>query len=85
MIYLKDEHVIILKPSELPALAAGQVYEVWLIQGNTAIPSGVFTAVGGQFAVAADLSQYGAMAITIEDGPLGNTTPKGEKVVVTPL
>jgi hypothetical protein len=85
MVYLQDQHVIILKPSELPALAAGQVYEVWLIQGNTAIPSGVFTAVGGQFAVAADLSQYGAMAITIEDGPLGNTTPKGEKVVVTPL
>ena len=85
LIYLKDKQVMILKPRGLPALAPGQVYEVWLIQGITPVPSGVFSSADGQVAVAANLGQYQALAITIEDGPLGNATPKGEKVVVTPL
>lgn len=85
LIYLKDEQVIIVKPSNLPALAAGQVYELWLIQGETAVPSGVFGASDRQVAVAANLKQYQALAITIENGPLGQPTPQGQKVVVTPL
>jgi anti-sigma-K factor RskA len=85
LIYLKDQQVILVKPSSLPALAAGQVYELWLIQGETALPSGVFGANDRQIAVAADLNQYQALAITIEDGPLGKPTPQGQKVVVTPL
>jgi anti-sigma-K factor RskA len=85
LVYLKDQHIIIVKPNSLPALAAGQVYELWLIQGETAIPSGVFGASERQIAVAANLDQYQALAITIEDGPLGKPTPQGQKVVVTPL
>lgn len=85
LIYLKDEQVILVKPHSLPALASGQVYELWLIQGETAVPSGVFGANDRQIAVAADLNEYQAVAITIEDGPLGKPTPQGQKVVVTPL
>jgi anti-sigma-K factor RskA len=85
LIYLKDQQVIIVKPNNLPALAAGQVYELWLIQGETAVPSGVFGAGERQVAIAANLNQYQALAITIEDGPLGKPTPQGQKVVVTPL
>ena len=85
LIYLKDQQVIIVKPSSLPPLAAGQVYELWLIQGETAVPSGVFGANDRQIAVAANLSQYQALAITIENGPLGKPTPQGQKIVVTPL
>jgi anti-sigma-K factor RskA len=85
LIYLKDQQVIIVKPNNLPALAAGQVYELWLIRGETAVPSGVFGAGERQVAIAANLNQYQALAITIEDGPLGKPTPQGQKVVVTPL
>ena len=67
------------------ALAPGEVYQVWLIQGSTPIPSGVFAASSARLALAADPANYQAVAITIEHGPLGNSTPQGDKVLVTPL
>ncbi len=85
LIYLKDRQVMIVKPEGLPPLAPGKVYEVWLIQGNTPVAAGVLNGASDQVAVAADLSQYQALAITIESGPLGNPSPTGEKVIVTPL
>jgi len=85
LIYLKDKQVMIVKPQGLPQLPAGQVYELWLIQGNTPIAAGVFDTANGQVAVAADMSHYRAVAITIEKGPLGSSTPSGEQVIVTPF
>ncbi len=85
LIYLKDKQVMIVKPHGLPTLQSGQVYELWLIQGNTPIAAGVFDTANGQVAVAANMSQYRAVAITIEQGPLGSSTPSGEQVIVTPF
>ncbi len=85
LIYLKDQQVMIVKPQGLPSLAPGKVYEVWLIQGNTPIAAGVLDRSSGQVAVAANMSQYQALAITIENGPLGSSTPTGQKVIVTPF
>ncbi len=83
LIYLKDKQVMIVKPQGLPQLQSGQVYELWLIQGNTPIAAGVFDTANGEVAVAANMSQYRAVAITIEQGPLGSPTPSGEQVIVT--
>ncbi|HET7035139.1 MAG TPA: anti-sigma factor [Thermomicrobiaceae bacterium] len=83
--YLKGRQVLILDVRDLPALAPGEVYQVWLIQGSTPIPSGVFAASSARLALAADPANYQAVAITVEPGPLGNSTPQGDKVVVTPL
>ena len=77
--------MLIVKPVGLPALQTGQVYELWLIRGNTPVASGVFDSSDGQVAVAADISQYQVLAITVESGPLGSPSPLGEKVIVTPL
>jgi len=85
LIYLKDKQVMIVKPQGLPQLQSGQVYELWLIQGNTPLAAGVFDTATGQVAVVADMSQYRAVAITIEQGPLGSPTPSGEQVIVTPF
>ncbi len=85
LIYLKDKQVMIVKPRGLPQLPSGQVYELWLIQGNTPIAAGVFDTANGQLAVAANMSQYRAVAITIEQGPLGSPTPSGAQVIVTPF
>ncbi len=85
LIYLRDRQVMIVKPQGLPALAPGKVYEVWLIQGNTPVAAGVLNGASDQLAVAADLSQYQALAITVESGPLGSPAPTGDKVIVTPL
>lgn len=83
--YLKGRQVLILDVRDLPALAPGEVYQVWLIQGSTPIPSGVFAASSARLALAADPANYQAVAITVEHGPLGNSTPQGDKVLVTPL
>lgn len=85
LIYLKDRQVLIVKPQGLPPLAPGKIYEVWLIRGNTPIAAGVLNGASDQVAVAADLSQYQALAITVENAPFGNPSPTGEKVIVTPL
>lgn len=85
LIYLKDQQVMIVKPQGLPSLAPGKVYEVWLIQGNTPIAAGVLDRSSGQVAVAANMNQYQALAITVENGPLGSSTPTGQKVIVTPF
>lgn len=83
--YLKDRQVMILTVRDLPALKAGDVYQIWLIQGKTPVPVGVFDQTSAQYAISANPGRYQALAVTIEPGPLGSPTPTGAKVVVAPL
>lgn len=83
--YLKDRQVMILSVRDLPALKAGDVYQIWLIQGKTPVPVGVFDQTSAQYAISANPAQYQALAVTIEPGPLGSPAPTGAKVVVAPL
>jgi anti-sigma-K factor RskA len=79
--YLPDDDLLILDVRNLPPLASGQVYEVWLIgEDGVPAPAGVFDQPTDQHAIVADRSQYETLAITAEPGPLGTEAPTGEIV-----
>ena len=84
--YLPDDRLLLLDVRDLPALAPGEVYEVWLIaEGEDPTPAGVFDQPTDQYAVVADRALYDTLAITNEPGPLGLEAPTGEIVATAPL
>jgi anti-sigma-K factor RskA len=83
--YLPDQQLFFVDVRDLPPLAEGQVYEVWLIGAEGPVPAGVFDRSTDQHAIVADRSQYDTLAITAEPGPLGTEAPTGEIVATAPL
>ena len=74
VIYLRDRQQAVLIANGLPALQPDQVYELWLLnEGSDPVPQTVFLTATTAFQV--DLDQYQKIAITIEPGPRGSTTP----------
>jgi anti-sigma factor RsiW len=76
--YLADDQVMLIELHDLPALAEGEVYQLWLIRGDAVSPAGTFqpnptdpTTV----AVTANPDQYDTLAITREPGPIGSPGP----------
>jgi anti-sigma-K factor RskA len=80
------DNLLLLDVRDLPPLAEGEVYEVWLIgpDGNP-VPSGVFDQPTDQHAIVADRDQFDTLAITAEPGPLGTEAPTGEIVATAAL
>lgn len=85
VVYLRDWNIMLITVEDLPPLQPGQVYQVWLIEGDRPLSAGVFDQPDGRFAVAADITDYSAIAITIEQGPLGNPAPTSEPIVIAEL
>ncbi|MGH2618364.1 MAG: anti-sigma factor, partial [Thermomicrobiales bacterium] len=83
--YLPENNLLLLDVRDLPELAPGEVYEVWLIAGNDPTPVGVFDQSTDQHAIVADRGQFDTLAITNEPGPLGTEAPTGEIVATAPL
>ena len=83
--YLADEQVAVLQFRDMPTLPSGQVYQIWLIAGETPVPAGIFTGPDARQAVAADIRAFQAIAITVESGPLGSPAPTTEPISVTSL
>ena len=83
--YLPDGQVLVVDVQNLPPLASGQVYEVWLIGADGPKPAGVFDQPTDEHAVIADRGQYQTLAITAEPGPLGTAAPTGEIVATATL
>lgn len=79
LVYFKDRKQAVLTVNGLPGLAAGHVYEIWLIKGGVPVDEGIGTGPDGTVAIqlSADLSQFDQLAITIEPGEqqLPTTTP----------
>jgi len=79
LVYFKDRKQAVLTVSGLPRLAAGHVYEIWLIKGAVPVDEGIGTGSDGKLGIqlSADLSQFDQLAITIEPGEqqLPTTTP----------
>jgi len=79
LVYFKDRKQAVLTVSGLPRLAAGHVYEIWLIKGGVPVDEGISTGPDGKVGVqlSADLTQFDELAITIEPGEqqLPTTTP----------
>lgn len=78
---------VLLLGSELEQLPATKVYELWVIpDGGTPQPAGIFTAAETGAArhevqVASNVSEYGALAVTVEDAP-GSSTPSTKPILV---
>jgi len=79
LVYFKDRRQAVLTVSGLPRLAAGHIYEIWLIKGGVPVDEGIGTGPDGKLGIqlSADLSQFDQLAITIEPGEqqLPTTTP----------
>jgi anti-sigma-K factor RskA len=79
LVYFKDRRQAVLTVSGLPRLAAGHVYEIWLIKGGVPVDEAIGTGPDGKLGIqlSADLSQFDQLAITIEPGEqqLPTTTP----------
>ncbi len=74
VLYLHNQHQAIVTISGLPPLQPGQVYQLWLIRDGAAPqPETVFLTQ--DTAVQADFTTFNTIAITIESGPHGSTTP----------
>jgi len=84
IVYLADRQQAVIVVNGLPALASGQVYQLWLIQdGKPPQPSIVFLTP--TTAVQANLGQYQTAAITIEPGPIGSVAPTIAPLVTAAL
>jgi len=78
-VYFKDRKQAVVAATGLPRLAAGQVYEMWLIRDGVPVDKGISSSSSGDIGaqVSGDLSQFQQFAITIEPGeqPLPTTKP----------
>jgi hypothetical protein len=83
--YMPEEQVFKLTMHNMPAAPHDHVYQVWLIGAEGPEPVGMVDQSSGQFAVAADRSQYQTFAITVEPGPLGSQLPTGDPIITAPL
>jgi len=81
-----DRDAAVVRLRNLPRLARGRGWELWVVRGTTPVSGGFMTGTGpGRASVAtADLSGATALAVTPE--PRTNTRgPTGRMVVVVPL
>ena len=69
----------------MPEPPQGHVYQAWLIDAAGPVPVGVMNPDQGEFASAADRSQFQTFAITVEPGPLGNDAPTTDPILVAHL
>jgi len=76
--YLPDDQVMLVEMHDLPALAEGEVYQLWLIRGDTVAPAGTFQPNPDDtttVAVTGNPDQYDTLAVTREPGPIGSPAP----------
>ncbi len=87
MAYTPGESGVIFWGSDLPDPGADQVYEIWMIQGETPVSGGCLTpAPGGNLAafVDANVGTTDLMAVTVEPATCP-ATPTGDPVLTAPL
>jgi anti-sigma-K factor RskA len=83
--YDPEAQLFLLDVRGLPALPAGEVYQVWLIGAEGPVPVGVFDEPSDEHAIVADRGQFQAVAITNEPGPLGSPAPTGNILIQAAL
>jgi anti-sigma-K factor RskA len=82
--YVKGQLAVV-QFADLPGLQPSQVYELWLITpGQRADPAGVFTPDhngDAQVVVKRSLAAYAVIAVTVEQGPDGVSSPTQQPVI----
>lgn len=80
-----DQSELLVQAQELDGLEGDEVYQVWLIEGDSPIPAGSFTTDaegrgGSVFALTESAGNWDAIAVTKEPQP-DNELPEGEVVL----
>lgn len=83
--YDPDQGVLVLHMDDMPAAPEGFVYQVWVIDGETPVPVGTMDPNSSEFATSKSPTDFQTLAITVEQGPLGNELPTTEPIVVADL
>src|SRR4029079_8919393 len=75
---LADDQGMLIELHDLPPLAEGEVYQLWLIRGDAVAPAGTFQPSPNDtttVAVTGNPDQYDTLAVTREPGPIGSPAP----------
>ncbi len=83
--YMPVAGVFKLTMHNMPAAPHDHVYQVWMIEDDVPVPVGMVDQTSGEFAVAAERSEYDMLAITVEPAPLGSQTPTTPPIITAPL
>lgn len=86
MVYVADEDTAIVNLDHLPALPAGEAYQLWVLRDGRARSAGLFEATGPARARRVVTGLAGADALAVTAQPRSNTTtPEGPILLNTPL
>ncbi len=83
--YLEDRGVFLLAVRSLPQLAENQVFQVWLIGEGNPVSVATFAEETAEVAVAADRTEYAALAVSVEPGPVGSPAPTTTPILVADI
>ena len=83
--YIPGEEVLLLEVDGLTPPPEGYVHQGWLIDASGPVPAGLMDTNKGELATVGTLDQYQAFAITLEPGPLGNSAPTSDPILIAPL
>lgn len=86
MVYVADEDTAIVNLDHLPALPAGEAYQLWVLRDGRARSAGLFEATGPARARRVVTGLAGADALAVTAQPRTNTTtPEGPILLNAPL
>jgi hypothetical protein len=83
--YIPEEELFLLEMENMPPAPANQVYQVWMVSPSGPVPMAIMNNPDGEFALAADRSQFSELRITVEPGPNGSPAPTSDPVLIAPL
>lgn len=83
--YLPEQGVLLLQMEDMAPAPEGQVYQVWVIDGDTPVSAGILDPTAPAFATTADPSRFQTLAVTLEQGPTGTDQPTTDPIVVVDL
>lgn len=81
----EDDQLLRFSADGLPEPPEGDVYQVWLFEGEEPRPFGVLDRETGEFVATVDPDRYGTFAVTVEEGPIGSAQPTSAPVIVGAL
>lgn len=85
--FVEGEDTAVVRMGDLPALPAGEAYQLWIIRGGTSVSAGLFEQQAGSpdaRAVAAGITGADALAVTAQPAT-HRSAPEGPILVDVPL
>lgn len=83
--YLDDQQIYILEIYTMPPPEEGQVFQVWVQNGDVVVRAGVLDPESRSFAFAAHNERYDTMFITTEPAPYGSEQPTTDQLITVDL